>query len=190
MHNSYRDLQLLCETRCPSRRRTLRAVATTTVSSRYSKGSCDPHTRLKVEVTGIRLIPLADWLFADIGTIRIFEAGGYSVESSRASRRQRKRLSWTRAPRSNGTLAHTGEKWEKCQPRKLPAHRSDLGTSSSRREQYIRERNSTSYILMTGRGRATWVTYRVCISRGPSSTRPETSSWCDPHLMRLVIESR
>lgn len=40
------------------------------------------------------------------------------VERSRASRRQRKRLPWTQEPRSNGT-ARTGEKWEKCQPRKL-----------------------------------------------------------------------
>ncbi|KYQ52793.1 hypothetical protein ALC60_08082 [Trachymyrmex zeteki] len=38
---------------------------------------------------------------------------------------------------------------------KIAAHRSDLGTSSSRREQYIQVRNSTSYIVMTGRGRAT-----------------------------------
>ncbi|EGI58285.1 hypothetical protein G5I_13629 [Acromyrmex echinatior] len=38
---------------------------------------------------------------------------------------------------------------------KIAAHRSDLGASSSRREQYIQARNSTSYIMMTGRGRAT-----------------------------------
>ncbi|KYN04276.1 hypothetical protein ALC62_05042 [Cyphomyrmex costatus] len=38
---------------------------------------------------------------------------------------------------------------------KIAAHRSDLGASSSCREQYVQARNSTSYIMMTGRGRAT-----------------------------------
>ena len=47
---------------------------------------------------------------------------------------------------------------------KIAAHRSDLVASSSHREQYNQARNSTSYIMMTGRGRATWVIYRECIS--------------------------
>ncbi|TGZ32147.1 Uncharacterized protein DBV15_01040 [Temnothorax longispinosus] len=38
---------------------------------------------------------------------------------------------------------------------KIAAHRSDLGASSSPREQYVRACNSTSYVLITGRGRAT-----------------------------------
>lgn len=51
----------------------------TTTSSRRSKGSCDPHARLKVEVTGI-CPTLVGRLFAesDIEAIRVLEAGGYT----------------------------------------------------------------------------------------------------------------
>lgn len=114
------------------------------------------------------------------------------AESSRASRRQRKRLTWTRAPRTNGTLARTGEKWKKCQPRKL--QRTAVTSALLHRVVNSTSENVTVHPTSWWPGAAERPreSHIACASRADRRQQgpPRPSSWCDPHLMRPIIESR